>query len=163
MQPRSRATGTFVTEEGDSIRRNAESTRLEQVRPSSASKSPKGHLQTARGPGANTHTWEHFFAQGLSALVWSNGWMIYGGGKIQSHHHLQGRRLRRESTHPHTKRLPLPLQENMAVFSGDFMNAAHHSLFGISPIQHVIEDRQGKRVRSLFCLENLGGGGTDRH
>lgn len=60
---------TFVTEEGDSIRRNAESTRLEQVRPSSASKSPKGHLQTALGPGANTHMWEHFFTQGLSALV----------------------------------------------------------------------------------------------
>lgn len=68
---------TWVTVEGDSISRNAELTRLEQVRPSSANKRPKGHLHTALGPGANTHMWEQsIFSQGLSVPVWSNGWMI---------------------------------------------------------------------------------------
>lgn len=73
---------TWVTVEGDSISRNAELTRLEQVRPFSASKSPEGHLHTALGPGANTHIWEQcVFSQRPSIPIWSNGWMIYKQGK----------------------------------------------------------------------------------
>lgn len=74
-----------MTVEGDSISRNAELTKLEQVRPSSANKRPDGHLHTAFGPGANTHMWEHFiFSQGLSMAIWSNGWIICkpGGNRI---------------------------------------------------------------------------------
>lgn len=64
--------------EGDIINRNAESTKLEQVRPSSASKRPEGHLHTALGPGARTHKWEQsILSQGLSALSWDIGWIIY--------------------------------------------------------------------------------------
>lgn len=67
-----------MTVEGDSISRNAEFTKLEQVRPSSASKRPEGHLHTALGPGAKTHRWEQaMVSQGLSALSWDSGWMIY--------------------------------------------------------------------------------------
>lgn len=59
-------------------------------------------------------------------------------------------------TRLHTERLPLPLQQNVAVLPGDLASAAHHSFFGVGPVEHVIEDRQGERVGSLCCLQNLG-------
>lgn len=59
-------------------------------------------------------------------------------------------------TRLHTERLPLPLQQNVAVLPGDLASAAHHSFFGVGPVEHVIEDRQRERVGSLCCLQDLG-------
>lgn len=160
---------TWVTVEGDSIRRKAELTRLEQVRPSSANTRPKGHLHTAFGPGAKTHMWEQsIFSQGLSVPIWSNGWMICRRRSVPTSEKLQCvdnlhlvKRVQSyiltpvQFIHLYTKRLSWPFQENLTAFTRDFMCSHDHAPLGISPVEHVIEHHQGEGVCSLSDLQNL--------